>query len=256
MGPPEIDAVPDSIRLSNGQLLVSFLTGFPFPQGSASVARVDPSTGSVQTVISGRTSAIDALSPAVAPTKYLVLEFSTNMTSNAPGQLLFFDSASAPPTVLATPLITPTNMAFDPQTREVFITELGPGRVSRVSAASVIPAAPCTPDATSLCLNGGRYQVRAAFRTPQGVTGNGFAVGLTATSGYFWFFSPDNVEVTAKVLDGCSFNSRKWVFASGMTNVGVTMIVTDTVTGATRSYDNPSLSAFAPIQDTNAFSCP
>jgi hypothetical protein len=256
MGPPTIDPVPDSIRVSNGQFLVSFLTGFPFPPGSASIARVDPSTGSAQTVISGRTSAIDALSPAVAPTKYLVLEFSTNMTSNAPGQLLFFDSASAAPTVLASPLITPTNMAFDPQTREVFITEFGPGRISRVSTASVFPAAPCTPDATSLCLNGGRYQVRAAFRTPQGVTANAVAVGLTETSGYFWFFSPDNVELTVKVLDGCSFNSRKWFFASGMTNVSVTLTVTDTVTGVTRSYENPSGTAFVPIQDTNAFTCP
>lgn len=256
MGPPMIDPVPDSIRVSNGQFLVSFLTGFPFPPGSASIARVDPSTGSAQTVISGRTSAIDALSPAVAPTKYLVLEFSTNMTSNAPGQLLFFDSASAAPTVLASPLITPTNMALDPQTREVFITEFGPGRISRVSAASVFPAAPCTPDAFSLCLNGGRYRVRAAYRTPQGVSGDGIAVGLSETSGYFWFFSADNVEVTVKVLDGCSFNSRKWAFASGMTNVAVTLTVTDTVTGVTRNYENPGGTPFAPIQDTNAFICP
>jgi hypothetical protein len=46
------------------------------------------------------------------------------------------------------------------------------------------------------------------------------------------------------------------MFASGMTNVGVTMTVTDTMTGATRSYDNPNLTAFTPIQDTNGFSCP
>jgi hypothetical protein len=105
-------------------------------------------------------------------------------------------------------------------------------------------------------LNGGRYQVRAAFRTPQGATANAVAVGLTETSGYFWFFSPDNVELTVKVLDGCSFNSRKWFFASGMTNVSVTLTVTDTVTGVTRSYENPSGTAFVPIQDTNAFTCP
>jgi hypothetical protein len=262
VGPPMIDPVPDSIRVSNGQLLVTFLTGFPFPQGLSSVARVDPSTGSVQTVISGRTSAIDVVAPTipsvapVPPPKYLVLEFSTNMNSNAPGQLLYFDSATAAPTVVAAPLITPTSMAFDPQTREVFITEFGPGRLSRVSTASIFPAAPCTPDAFTLCLNGGRYQVRAAFRTPQGVTANAVAVAFTETSGYFWFFSPDNVEVTAKVLDGCSFNSRRWFFASGMTNVNVIMTVTDTMTGVTRSYENPSGTPFAPILDTAAFLCP
>jgi hypothetical protein len=256
MGPPLIDPVPDGIRVSNGQFLVPFLTGFPFPQGFASVARVDPSSGSTQTVISGLTSAIDTLSPAVAPGKYLVLEFSTNMLSMAPGRLLFFESASASPTVLASPLITPTNMAFDPQTRDVFITELGPGRVVRVSAASVLPASPCVTDAATLCLNGGRYQARVAFRTPQGVTANAVAVGQTGTSGYFWFFSPDNVEVTVKVLDGCSFNSRKWVFASGMTNVDVTLTVTDPVTGEVRTYNNPGGTPFAPILDTNAFTCP
>ncbi|HEY6066000.1 MAG TPA: ScyD/ScyE family protein [Thermoanaerobaculia bacterium] len=255
LGPPFIDVVPDSIRLSNGQFLVPFLTGFPFAPGGSSVARVDPSTGNWQTLIPGRTSAIDAISPAASPTKFLVLEFSTNMTAGAPGQLLFFNSATGSPTVLASPLITPTNMAFDPNSREVFITELGPGRVVRVSAADVIPAAPCTPDSTSLCLNGGRYRVRATFRTPQGATGNGIAVPLTSTSGYFWFFSPDNIEVTVKVLNGCSFNSRNWVFAAGMTNVGVTLTVTDTATGVTKTYENPVGTAFAPILDTAAFNC-
>jgi hypothetical protein len=256
MGPPFIDPVPDSIRVSGGQFLVTMLTGFPFPPGAAFVSRVDPSTGSPVTLISGRTSAIDVLAPETAPTKYFVLEFSTNMTSNAPGRLLFFDSASAAPTVVASPLITPTNMALDPLTREIFVTEFGPGRVVRVSVASVLAVASCTPNATTLCLGGGRYQARSAFRTPQGATGNGVAVSLTGTTGYFWFFSPDNAEVFVKVLDGCAVNSRKWVFASGMTNVNVTLTVTDTVTGATRAYENPINTPFAPIQDTAAFTCP
>ncbi|MEO8347271.1 MAG: ScyD/ScyE family protein [Acidobacteriota bacterium] len=256
MGPTFIDAVPDSIRVSGGQFLVPMLTGFPFPPGAAFVSRVDPSTGSPQTLISGRTTAIDVLAPDTAPTKYFVLEFSTNMLAGAPGRLLFFDSATAAPTVVAAPLITPTNMALDPLTREIFVTEFGPGRIARVSVASVLAAASCTSDATTLCLGGGRYQVRAAFRTPQGVTGNGVAVSLTGTTGYFWFFSPDNAEVFVKVLDGCPVNSRKWVFASGMTNVNVTLTVTDTVTGATRAYENPINTPFAPIQDTAAFTCP
>ena len=255
MGPPFIDPVPDSIRVSGGQFLVPFLSGFPFPAGSASVVRVDPSTGSPQTLISGRTTAIDVLAPDTAPTKYFVLEFSTNMLAGAPGRLLFFDSAAAAPTVVAAPLITPTNMALDSLTREVFVTEFGPGRIARVSVASQLSVATCAPNAMSLCLGGGRYQVRAAFRTPQGVTGNATAMALTGTTGHFWFFSPDNLEVFVKVLDGCPANSRKWVFASGMTNVGVTLTVTDTVTGIARTYENPINTPFAPVQDVAAFLC-
>jgi hypothetical protein len=50
-------------------------------------------------------------------------------------------------------------------------------------------------------------------------------------------------------------NSRKWVFAAGMTNVNVVLTVTDTVTGATRTYENPLNTPFAPVQDVAAFVC-
>jgi hypothetical protein len=41
-----------------------------------------------------------------------------------------------------------------------------------------------------------------------------------------------------------------------MTNVEVTMTVTDTVTGVSRTYTNPGGTPFAPIQDVAAFQCP
>lgn len=255
MGPPFIDPVPTSIRVSGGQFLVSMLTGFPFPPGSAFVSRVDPATGSPTTLLSGRTSATDVLASESTPAKYFVLEFSTNQTAGAPGQLVFLDSATSAPQIVAAPLITPTSMALDPLTREIFVTEFGPGRVMRVSVAANLAAATCVANAMNLCLGGGRYQVRAAFRTPQGVTGNATGVNLTGTTGYFWFFSPDNAEVFVKVLDGCVVNSRKWVFASGMTNVNVVLTVTDTVTGVTRTYENPINTPFAPVQDVAAFVC-
>lgn len=255
MGPPFIDAVPTSIRVSGGQFLVSFLTGFPFPPGSAFVARVDPSTGSPTTILSGRTSATDVFATDTAPAKYFVLEFSTNMNAGAPGQLLFFDTATSAPMIVGAPLITPTSIALDALTREVFVTEFGPGRIRRVSVAANLAAATCVANAMNLCLGGGRYQVRAAFRTPQGITGNATGVSLTGTTGYFWFFSPDNAEVFVKVLDGCVVNSRKWVFAAGMTNVNVVLTVTDTVTGVTRTYENPINTPFAPVQDVAAFVC-
>ena len=42
--------------------------------------------------------------------------------------------------------------------------------------------------------------------------GAGAAVPLTNDTGYSWFFNEDNVEVVVKVLDGCDFNQRYWVF--------------------------------------------
>ena len=76
-------------------------------------------------------------------------------------------------------------------------------------------------------------------------------------TGYFWFFEASSVEVVVKVLDGCPLNAHSWVFAGGLTNVGVTLTVTDTQTGAVKTYTNPPDTALAPIQDTSAFAtCP
>jgi hypothetical protein len=112
---------------------------------------------------------------------------------------------------------------------------------------------------TTLCLNGGRFSVTATYRTIDGRTGNGTGVALTSDSGYFWFFSASNIEVVLKVLNACTqVPPRYWVFAAGLTNVEVTMTVTDTLTGVqVPPYVNPLGTPFQPIQDTDAFAtCP
>jgi hypothetical protein len=63
--------------------------------------------------------------------------------------------------------------------------------------------------------------------------------------------------VVVKVLNACAVNNRYWIFAGGLTNVEVHLIVTDTQTGIQKSYTNPLNTAFQPIQDTNALAvCP
>jgi hypothetical protein len=104
----------------------------------------------------------------------------------------------------------------------------------------------------SLLLNGNRFRVTATF-IANGSPGNGTPVVLTSDTGYFWFFSANNVEMVVKVVDGRTFNNRFWVFAGGLTNVDTTIIVTDTSTGLYKTYHNPANTAFQPIQDTNAF---
>ena len=57
-------------------------------------------------------------------------------------------------------------------------------------------------------------------------------------------------------MTGCGFNSRYWVFAGGLTNVNVVTTVTDSQTGAVRTYVNNQGIPFQPVQDTSAFPCP
>ena len=114
----------------------------------------------------------------------------------------------------------------------------------------------CTPSSSSLCLSNSRFHVTASWQSTS-ASGQGTAVLLAPDTGYFWFFNSSNVEMVVKVLDACSLNARKWVFAGGLTNVNVVLTVTDTQTGAVKMYVNPQITAFQPIQDTSAFStCP
>ena len=116
----------------------------------------------------------------------------------------------------------------------------------------------CTPDARTLCLNQGRFSVTAIFQlSPSGPSIEATAVPLTDAAGYFWFFDPANVELMVKVLNGCAANGFYWVFAAGLTNVGVTITVTDLRTDDRKNYTNPMGTPFEPIQDTTAFAtCP
>ena len=131
------------------------------------------------------------------------------------------------------------------------------GAPSITGLAVIFSEGTCVPSTTALCLSGDRFRVSVTFQLNDGTTGNGRAVWFTRDSGYFWFFSPDNVEVDVKVLNACSAFNRYWFFASGLTNVGVTLTVVDTKTNTTKTYTNPVNRAFVPIQDTNAFAtCP
>ncbi len=122
------------------------------------------------------------------------------------------------------------------------------------------PAAPppCVPGPAVLCLLGGRFRVEATWRDAQGDAGAGMAAGCPADgSGLFWFFSPDNWEMMVKAIDGCAVNQRYWVFLAATTDVGYTLTVTDTRTGAMQRYENPYGHAAPAVDDTSAFAtCP
>ena len=120
------------------------------------------------------------------------------------------------------------------------------------SAAAAATAAPCAPSPTALCLSGNRFQVEVNWKDFQGGTGAGQAVPITADTGYFWFFSDSNIELIVKVLDARGLNGKFWVFFGALSNVEYDLKVTDSVTGSTKSYHNPS-GQFASVGDTTAF---
>lgn len=133
-GPPEMEPVPDSIRVWNNQLFVSFLVGFPFPPGASRIEVVDPRTGEHQVVVEGLTSTVDLL---LLPTRrstpgFLILEFSVDQLNGAPGRLLYLSSETSEPETLASDLTSPTSMARDNETGEIFITEIFTGQIIRV----------------------------------------------------------------------------------------------------------------------------
>jgi hypothetical protein len=148
--------------------------------------------------------------------------------------------------------LTISRLVIDPTGTYLHVTNGSPGVWDYQ-----IEQSSCVADAHTLCLNNGRFAVTAAFQTtPEGPSAPATAVPLTADTGYFWFFDPANIELVTKVLNGCSTNGHYWFFASGLTNVGVQINVTDTVTGAAKPYSNTLGTAFPPIQDTAAFPCP
>ena len=67
------------------------------------------------------------------------------------------------------------------------------------------------------------FNVYVNIDTPRGGVGRG--VQLTNESGYFWFFDPDNIELTVKILDGRGVNGKYWVFIASMTDVPFTVEV-------------------------------
>lgn len=112
--------------------------------------------------------------------------------------------------------------------------------------------AACTTSATNLCLNGNRFKVQATYDTGS-TSGAASATGMTTDTGYFYFFNASNVELLVKIVDGRGINGKFWVFAGGLTNVDTLITITDTQTGAVKTYRNPANTAFQPIQDTSAF---
>jgi streptogramin lyase len=139
----------------------------------------------------------------------------------------------------------------------IWFTEQSNNKIGRLNIGTGTPL--CSADEHTLCLNNDRFAVIAGWqKTPLGPVQQAHAVRLTDESGYFWFLEPGNIEVVVKVLNACvdPWNTY-WVFAAGLTNLGVTIDVVDTQTLAHKMYSNLLGTPFQPILDVSALSvCP
>lgn len=144
-------------------------------------------------------------------------------------------------------------LAIDPSARNLYAALLGSGLVGPFLHRRTISEGNCSPAAVVLCLSRGRFRVEVSWRTgSRGMSGSGQAISLTTDTGAFWFFQPSNIELVVKVLDARSINGKFWVFYGALSNVEYTMTVTDTRTGAVKTYFNPE-GHLASVADTAAF---
>ena len=127
--------------------------------------------------------------------------------------------------------------------------------------AAGISATTLTASGNELLLLDGRFRVMLSATDPRdGQVSEGSAIAQSDRFGYFslpdFTGDPNFPEVCVKMVDATSFTGEFWFFHSGLTSLPYTLTVTDTVTGAVRTYQNGSSGAarFCGGADTRAFS--
>jgi hypothetical protein len=102
----------------------------------------------------------------------------------------------------------------------------------RVSGSATSGA--CRAGRDTLCLLGRRFSATVDWHNPgNGQSGSGSTVALSDVTGSFYFTDPSNVELMVKMID---FGDRVAVFYGALSDLEYTIHVTDTATGAVKTY--------------------
>ena len=113
----------------------------------------------------------------------------------------------------------------------------------------------CVAAPERLCLLHNRFAVEVEWTNYQGASGSGISRPLETDSGLFWFFAPENLELLVKMVDGCAFNGHYWVYAAATTDVEYHLRITESATGAVRTFDNTLGTASPAFTSIDAFAC-
>ncbi len=182
----------------------------------------------------------------------------TKTYTNPSGQLASVaDTSAFPPTTSGAAALssTPSELGTTSilATRSAEAVDAKRELLEQARIADTTQAAPCASDGATLCLNGGRFEVKVDWAVPsKGTSGHGTPVPIAGDTGYMWFFNSTNVELIIKVLDGRPVNGHFWVFYGALSDVQYAITVRDTQTGAVKSYTNPD-GKLASVADTEAF---
>ena len=101
----------------------------------------------------------------------------------------------------------------------------------------------------------GRFRPTVTYTAPGDSTGVGDAHTLTPDTKAYTFFSADNYEVLIKVLDACETYGQVWFFASGLTDLPVTIHLRDQATFRNYYFGSPGGQPFQPIFDLQTLPC-
>jgi hypothetical protein len=253
----------------------AFATGFQYGAGFIAVAGMKQSTGSwdlgLLRVDAGVPSVLDIGDYFNGRYKQEYINIDDGLVVSSGGKLYLVVMAGGigdvyaldvsgapalpPPVVVPPPVVTPP-VVVPPAVPPVIppvTPPVDPGNPQNPQSPQNPPVDPLPPPTLTTVQLLGRFNVSVKWTTSDGKTGDGTVIPCEALgnqTALFWFFSPTNLEIAVKMIDG---GQHFWVFAAGLTNVGVEITVTDTTTGRARVYTNWQGTAFQPIQDTSAF---
>ena len=115
----------------------------------------------------------------------------------------------------------------------------------------------CVPDAWTVCLLGGRFEITVNWEDYQHVHRDAFVASAgTPESALFYFRQAANWEFLIKIINGCSLNGKYWVYFAAATDVGYVVTVRDTQsTAPPKEYTNTLGTASPAVNDSGAFNC-